>query len=1000
MKRLIFILSICTFNLFIAQAQTGYVNVEVFKSKPNDIQYTLGAPFETYKITTLETQDRPDTNTVVRVRGYIIPPQSGNYNFYLTAGPYFTWGEGHSYFYLSTDSLVENKVRLIRHNQYFSNMASINLEAGKKYYFETFCDGYGQINNFLKITWDLPGSVIPPLADSCLVPFLGPLNQSPKIFAYFFENRKTFDNLDSLNEDQIDKKQIFDSLYIKSFSINKDFYISKINGYLVPPEDGNYTFLLGANDKAVFKLSTDESNENLNIKILVDSIETDWEKNTCNVSLHKDKYYYFELYQYDSVGADYLKLGWITPSDSTPKAIPATYIKTTLDSIRIASLHFKKTHLMLMPKVGIFPEINKTPWNSKSEELQWYSTDYMIASVNADGKITALNPGTCKIICRVYSDTTIADTLYITVLDKGPYFVKQNASKTASGKSWEDAVELQTLLNASPKGLTIYIAEGIYYPTETIDKTVSIVLNNIRLMGGFDSLSVRTDTSKRDFKHFQTTLSGDIGIKNYSYDNSYHVVKCGNNNLIDGVTISDGRASCSSYEGFPYTFITDDNGGGILVNGGNSTLLNCTIKNNYAWNSGAGLWTESNLNIRKTNIKNNKIEQVAVTNGGIFSVIFNGNGGGLCTGGGTLLIDSSMFFNNSAISGSAMYFKYSTLAKVSNSSFFNNIDKTSGAIFLNNSSTLNFINSTSQGDIISYMYSTANISNSTIQGLLYINYSASCPNCYVNNANIDNSIITNIDTSSIHNGRFTIKNSILESILFGSDTNNIINNSLPPYTQWLDTLTYNGGFTPTMRLKDVPFNPAKSYGNPLYLDSLDQRGYRRTDTVSIGAYQWIYPTGFEKPQNKYSIFKTDTIPLSITILPKYADKDSIYFTIKDTSILKIVNGTIIPKNVGTTEVIIHSIKGVAIDTITVEVKTNTTSNIQESKTSISIYPNPCSDFITIMKDNKGNLKLFNSIGVLEYETHIEGTTTISTKNYSSGVYFIQIENTIFKFMKK
>jgi hypothetical protein len=136
------------------------------------------------------------------------------------------------------------------------------------------------------------------------------------------------------------------------------------------------------------------------------------------------------------------------------------------------------------------------------------------------------------------------------------------------------------------------------------------------------------------------------------------------------------------------------------------------------------------------------------------------------------------------------------------------------------------------------------VRNTTIEGNLRAAY------CFAKNSiTLDNSIITGFDSFSIppssgnnlFDSVFSAKYCILGNSLFGESKDVLISDSIQPYFTWLDTLAYNGGFTPTMKLKNVPNNPAKSSGNLQYLGSTDQRGTLRIDSVSIGAYQYDYP---------------------------------------------------------------------------------------------------------------------------------------------------------------
>lgn len=61
--------------------------------------------------------------------------------------------------------------------------------------------------------------------------------------------------------------------------------------------------------------------------------------------------------------------------------------------------------------------------------------------------------------------------------------------------------------------------------------------------------------------------------------------------------------------------------------------------------------------------------------------------------------------------------------------------------------------------------------------------------------------------------------------------------------------------------------------------------------------------------------------------------------------------------------------------------------------SVLIYPNPASEIITVIADStKGQIQIFNSIGVLIKETEITGTTQIDISDFQGGLYFIYLNN--------
>jgi parallel beta-helix repeat protein len=122
-----------------------------------------------------------------RIRGYIYPPKTGKYIFWLASDDA---GE----LWLSTDDNPKNKVRIANVSGYtdfrewnrFSSQKSIsiNLEAGKKYYVEALQkDGIG--GDHLSVQWQLPDATMEtPIAGNHLAPYTAaPLTDQTISFA-------------------------------------------------------------------------------------------------------------------------------------------------------------------------------------------------------------------------------------------------------------------------------------------------------------------------------------------------------------------------------------------------------------------------------------------------------------------------------------------------------------------------------------------------------------------------------------------------------------------------------------------------------------------------------------------------------------------------------------------------------------------------------------------------------------------------------------------------
>ncbi|MEL6911169.1 MAG: Calx-beta domain-containing protein [Cyanobacteria bacterium J06598_4] len=222
-----------------------------------------------------------------------------------------------------------------------------------------------------------------------------------------------------------------------------------------------------------------------------------------------------------------------------------------------------------------------------------------------------------------------------------------------TGESWGDAyTDLQDALAAAGASDQIWVAEGTYVPTTTVDREISFVINNgVKVYGGF--LGNETTLDQRDIENNETILSGNIGADTQA-DNSYHVVNINgspSSTLIDGFTITEGQADGDS------GFARQDHGGAFLaIDNASATLSNLRIEDNFAADDGGAIYIER---------------------------------------GSDLAVDSVVFTNNSSsVDGGAIYIGGGSSLEVFNSLFLENQAVSGGAIFTNNLTTLNVVGNT------------------------------------------------------------------------------------------------------------------------------------------------------------------------------------------------------------------------------------------------------------------------------------------------------------------
>jgi hypothetical protein len=159
-------------------------------------------------------------------------------------------------------------------------------------------------------------------------------------------------------------------------------------------------------------------------------------------------------------------------------------------------------------------------------------------------------------------------------------FVDRDATGSGDGTTWADAfVDLKDALAYASAGSQIWVAEGTYFPTDTVDRSASFTLKNgVAVYGGFSGFE--TLRTERHLGTHLTTLSGNIGEQAEDADNSYHVVTASqvdHSAVLDGFIITGGSANGVDADGC---------GGGLFADSGSPALHNLTFFQNTALNGG------------------------------------------------------------------------------------------------------------------------------------------------------------------------------------------------------------------------------------------------------------------------------------------------------------------------------------------------------------------------------------------------------------------------------
>ena len=164
-KILIFLSALLLFSVPAILAQNGHVTWEKFKPSPGTFPLISAAtnPTSTLTLTAIDAPLNTDESFAARIRGYIVPPQTGLYTFYVAS-------DDQSEFWLSTNVLPSNAVKLCSLTTWSSqyqwdkepdNQMSdpVSLVAGNYYYFEAMMME-GASGDNLSVGWTVPGSSV------------------------------------------------------------------------------------------------------------------------------------------------------------------------------------------------------------------------------------------------------------------------------------------------------------------------------------------------------------------------------------------------------------------------------------------------------------------------------------------------------------------------------------------------------------------------------------------------------------------------------------------------------------------------------------------------------------------------------------------------------------------------------------------------------------------------------------------------------------------------
>ena len=263
------------------------------------------------------------------------------------------------------------------------------------------------------------------------------------------------------------------------------------------------------------------------------------------------------------------------------------------------------------------------------------------------------------------------------------------------GSTWADAFgTLQDALDAAQPGDQIWVAEGIYTPTQGSGCNATFQLpQGVAIYGGFGG--AEGDLSERHWSEHLTVLSGDVdGNDNTENDQGMDNGIVERSADIDGhnachVVSSSGVTESAVLDGFVITAgdarDLDPNGGGMHNSDGGPALVNIIFSGNRAQTGDGGALYNGSYG--------------AMT---LSKVVFSGNsarrGGGMFNGSTATLTNVMLSGNDALDTGAGVHNDSGGQLTVLNSTFSNNNAVTTGGALYNNGGNADLVNSLLWGD--------------------------------------------------------------------------------------------------------------------------------------------------------------------------------------------------------------------------------------------------------------------------------------------------------------
>jgi hypothetical protein len=289
-------------------------------------------PDEVSELTSFEISSNVANNYATRVSGFIRPPETGTYTFWIS-------GDDHCELWLSQSGDPAEISRIAHVPGYTSprrwdkyseqQSVSVELVGGKAYYIEALHkEGAG--NDNMAVAWAGPGFSQTVIEGQYLEPW--DKGHDGSIL------REVWTGIEGAGTSSIPLSQLPDKVMkLVEFRIpsdDGDAYGDRLSGYLYPPETGAYTFWISGDNTAELFLSTDDNPDHATqIASLPDTTNPlEWDKFTqqqsLSINLVAGQRYYIEALHKEDYLQDHLAVAWAGPG-ITQQVITGAYLESS-----------------------------------------------------------------------------------------------------------------------------------------------------------------------------------------------------------------------------------------------------------------------------------------------------------------------------------------------------------------------------------------------------------------------------------------------------------------------------------------------------------------------------------------------------------------------------------------------------------------------------------------------------------------------------------------------